>query len=243
MAVANSDVDESRGAQRGGALIDTRHVVSNAFEAEEFHHLGGIGAGSAAQPIARNESPAGAQHPQHFGIYRGLVRDLNHRVLGEDHIEARRRKRQRAHLNFLAADALREAGPFDALLHFGEKGWIDVDTDHRSRAVLLDQQLIDDSQTTADIEHLAVADAAAFQQPRDLVDAARRQEPVAPNDLQQRQHACVIFASFTRLTYFYVAHCASISANSDFAPYTLPSASRMIAGCTAIARFRAASNQ
>ena len=152
-------------------------------------------------------------------------------------------KRQRARLDLLAADAIRQAGPLDAPLHFGEKGWIDVDSDHRARAVLRDQQLVDDAETAADIEHLAAADVAAFQQPRDLVGAARRQESVAPNDLQQRQHARVVFARLARPTYFYVAHCASISVNSDFAPYTLSSASRMIAGCTAIARFRAASNQ
>ena len=201
VAVADLDIDKSGGAQRGGALVETRHVVGDAFQPEELHHFGRIRAGAAAQPIARDESPAGAQHPQHIGIYGGLVGNLNHGVLGEDHIEARRRKRQGADLDFLAANALRQTRPLDAALHFGEQGRIDVDSDHRPRSVLGDQQLIDDSEAAADVEHLAAADVAAFEKPRDLVGAARRQKSVAPNDLQQRQHARVVFAGFARLTY------------------------------------------
>ena len=37
--VADLDLDETGRAQRSGALLESGHVVGDAFEAEKFHHF------------------------------------------------------------------------------------------------------------------------------------------------------------------------------------------------------------
>src|SRR5882757_9022480 len=246
MPVANLDIDEARRAQGRGALSERGHVVGNAFEAKELQHLGRVIAAAAAQPVARDEAAAGPQDPQDFGKYRRFVGNLDQGVLGKNHVETCRGERQRPRLHFDAAHPACESralGPDSQAL---QQHGIDVDPDHRRGSVLGNQEFVYGAETAADVENFAAANVAALEYAGNLIGAAWGQKTVTPDDLQHRQHALVVFAGLARLANFCgfrSAHPSVISASNDFAPYTFSRASRMMAGCRAMARFFAVSNQ
>ena len=199
IAVAHLDVDEARAAQGCGAVLERRHVVGDALEAEELHHLGRVGAVAAAQPVARQEAAAGTQYAVHLGEQRGLVGNLDDRVLREDDVEAAGRERQGPRLDAAALDPVAEPGARDPLVHLAQQARIDVDADHRARAVRGHEQLVDRAEAGTDVEHAAAADVTALEDAGHLLGAAGREEAIAPQQLQQRLHAVVVLADLARL--------------------------------------------
>ena len=164
VAVADLDVDEPGGAQRGGALLEGDHVVGDALEPEEFHHFRRVAPRSAAQPVARDEASARAQHAQHLGEDLRLVGNLHHRILGEHDIEARLVERQRARRR----PARRESGPTSPArsmrrcMTASSAGSMSTPTTDRApnRAT---NSSSSGTQSAADVEHRAAADIAALE--------------------------------------------------------------------------------
>ena len=90
------------------------------------------------------------------------------------------------------------------------------------------QQRVNDAQAAADVEYMAAFEATALEHTVEFVATARRQESVAPHDLQQCQHARVVFARLTGLADFGgvgLIHGRLISSNRALALYTLSKAS------------------
>lgn len=199
MAVAYFHVDEARSAQGGRALLESSHVVGDALEPEEFHHFRRVAPGAAAQPVARNEPPAGAQHAQDVGIDLRLVRDLNHRVLGKYDLEARCVERQCTAVHLQSADPVRQPSSLDAPPHSSDQRGIDVHADHRTRTEAGDEKLVDGAETATDIQHVAAPDIAVLEQAVELIGTARRQKSVAPEELKQFEHRGVVLAGLAQL--------------------------------------------
>jgi hypothetical protein len=62
-----------------------------------------------------------------------------------------------------AVDAIAESRARHAGLHALDEMRVDIHPDHRARAVLAHEQLIDCAQAAADIEHVASRDGTTFQ--------------------------------------------------------------------------------
>ncbi len=62
-----------------------------------------------------------------------------------------------------------------------------------------DQEFINGTESTANVEHAAVRDVVPLEQARDLGGTAGGQKPLAPEELEQRLHARVVFADLARL--------------------------------------------
>ena len=106
------------------------------------------------------------------------------------------RKRQRTAVDQQSSNAVGQSARVSmrACIRRQQRG-IDVDADHRGRVVVpapAVSSMAPRPQPTSST--CAAADVASLEQARDLRGSARRQKSVAPDDLQQRLHAVVVFA-------------------------------------------------
>ena len=193
--IARLDRREAGAAQPGPVGLEGLPVKDQAARGEPRRPVLEVRRGGRApHPVGAGEDAAGAQHPVGLGEEGGLVGQVAHDVLGEDHVEGRIGQRQGTRRRQLEGDAPGQPGFVDEAGGARQRGRLDVEAEHAGGAQLAGQNQGCAADAAAEVENFAAGDRHAVDDIEDFRRAAGREEALAIERLHVGEDGVAVLA-------------------------------------------------